>query len=497
MNPLLSREPGQKHLLLGNEAIVRGAIEAGVGVVTCYPGTPSSEVPNTFSKISDKIGVYFEFSTNEKVALEVGAGSAVSGIRTLVSMKSVGVNVAADPLLTLIYLGVEGGLVLLSADEPSLHSTQNEQDNRYYGKLGYIPILEPSSPQEAKDMTRYAFELSEEMKMPVMLRTTTRINHARGIVKFGPVSQRKSKGIFVKNPAHRIAIPAISRVLRNELLEKYDRLVTMGCTAKVNLLEGNGEFGIITSGIGYAYVSDALDDLNARDKISVLRLGLTFPHPDKLVADFLEHKKKVLVVEEVEPYLENEAKRVAKEENIATQIMGKSKNLFSRAFEFDPGMVRKVIAKYFELDYQPKYSIQTDDLPELPNRPPSLCAGCPHRATLYAVTRAAGMETPFPLEIGCYALGYMEPLKASDFCICMGSAIPSGCGISRVTGKKAVCFLGDSSFFHSGMTGLANAVYNKHNVLVVIMDNGTDCHDRPPEQPGLRPCLIGVGQNPD
>ena len=220
-------------------------------------------------------------------------------------------------------------------------------------------------------------------------------------------------------------------------------------------------------------MADAIDDFNAKNDISVFRIGLTFPYPDKLVADFIRNKKRILVVEEIEPYLENEAKRVAKENDIKTQISGKAEHLFSRAFEYDPGMVRKIIAEHFGLDYQPKSCIRTDDLPQLPKRPPTLCAGCPHRATLYAVTRAAGMTTLFPLEIGCYALGYIEPLKASDLCICMGSAIPSGCGISRVTGEKTVCFLGDSSFFHSGMTGLANAVHHRHNVLVVIMDNGT------------------------
>ena len=200
MNPLLSPEPGQKHLLLGNLAIVRGAIEAGVGFVTSYPGTPSSEVPNTFFELASESDIYFEYSTNEKVAMEVGAGAAVCGVRTLVTMKCVGLNVAADPLLTLVYLGVEGGMVVLSADEPSLHSTQNEQDTRYYGKLGYLPILEPSSPQDAKDMTKYAFELSEKLKLPVIFRTTTRVNHSRGIVTFGALKREKPEVHLLKIP---------------------------------------------------------------------------------------------------------------------------------------------------------------------------------------------------------------------------------------------------------------------------------------------------------
>jgi indolepyruvate ferredoxin oxidoreductase, alpha subunit len=492
MNPLLSPETGRKELLLGNLAIVRGAIEAGVGFVTCYPGTPSSEIPNAFFELAKESGIYFEFSTNEKVAMEVGAGAAVSGVRTLVTMKCVGLNVAADPLLTLVYVGVEGGMVVLSADEPSLHSTQNEQDTRLYGKLGYIPVLEPSTVQEAKDMTKYAFELSEAMKMPVILRTTTRVNHSRGVVTFGPLAERKTRGKFVKDPTRRVAIPAVSRVLRKELIEKHDRLVEMGSTAPVNFIEGKGRFGIITSGISYVHVADGLEDLGVKDKVAVLRLGLTYPFPARLVADFMRDKEKILVVEEVEPYMEEEANIVAKRGGIDVPIAGKGDDLLPRMFEFDPGMVRGAIARYFGFQYEPPQPIRTDDFPKLPSRPPTLCAGCPHRATLYAVTRAAGMDTPFPLEIGCYGLGYIPPLKASDFCICMGSAIPSGCGIAKTTGQKPVCFLGDSSFFHSGMTGLADAVHNKHNVLVAIMDNGTTAMTGHQDHPGMDPTSLGL-----
>jgi indolepyruvate ferredoxin oxidoreductase alpha subunit len=492
MDPLLSPEAGQKHLLMGNLAIVRGAIEAGVGFVTCYPGTPSSEVPNTFFKLAKESDIYFEFSTNEKVAVEVGAGAAISGVRTLVTMKCVGLNVASDPLLTLAYVGVLGGMVVLSADEPSLHSTQNEEDTRYYGKLGYIPVLEPSTSQEAKDITKYAFELSEAIKMPVILRTTTRINHSRGIVTFGPLEERKTKGKFAKDPLRLNAIPAVSRVLRKELLEKHDRLVDMANTSPVNFIDGKGKFGIITNGISYVHVYDALDDLGVRDEVALLRLGLSCPFPTGLVADFMRDKEKILVVEELEPYIEEEANIVANREGIHVPIAGKGEGLFPRMFEFDPGMVRKTMAEYFGFDYEAPKPIRTDDLPQLPSRPPTLCAGCPHRATLYAVTRAAGMDTPFPLEIGCYGLGYIPPLKAADLSICMGSAIPSGCGISVTTGQKPVCFLGDSSFFHSGMTGLADAVHNKHNLLVVILDNGTTAMTGHQDHPGMDPVPLGL-----
>ena len=269
-------------------------------------------------------------------------------------------------------------------------------------------------------------------------------------------------------------------------------MVDIGSTTPVNFIEGRGPYGIITSGISYAHVSDAIDDLDAKDKVAVLRLGLTHPFPAKLVAEFMRGKEKMLVVEEVEPYMENETNQVAKKAGIGIPIEGKGKELFPRMFEFDPGMVRENIAKYFGFRYEAPKPIKTSDLPKLPSRPPTLCAGCPHRATLYAVTRATGQDTPFPLEIGCYGLGYIAPLNASDLGICMGSAIPSGCGISKTTGEKPVCFLGDSSFFHSGMTGLANAVHNKHNILAVIMDNSTTAMTGHQDHPGMDPQLLGL-----
>jgi len=495
MDLLLSPDGDQEHLLLGNAAIVRGAIEAGVGFVAAYPGTPSSEIPNTFFKLAQESDIYFEFSTNEKVSIEVGAGAANCGVRTLVSMKSVGVNVAADPLFSLAYVGVEGGMVVVSADEPSLHSTQNEQDNRLYSKLGYIPFLEPSTVQEAKDMTRYAFELSEKIKRPVMLRTTTRIAHARSIVSFNKPEPRKVKGIFVKDRVNnsKVAIPKVSTKLRRENLDMHDRLAKEGSSNPVNFVQGSGKFGIITSGVSYVHTTDALDDLGARDQIATLRLGMSWPFPAKLVSDFIKDKEKVLIIEENEPFVEDETNRVAKIYSISTPISGKVDKYFSRMLEFDPGLVKNAISKCFDFPNTDKAAIQTDDLPDLPNRPPALCPGCPHRSTMYGVSRAVGHdEIPFPLEIGCYGLGFLPPLSVTDICLCMGSAIPNGIGISQVTGKKATCFLGDSSFFHGGMTGLADAVHHKHNVLVVIMDNSTTAMTGHQDNPGMDPALYNL-----
>ena len=488
MDLLLSPDGNQQHLLLGNAAIVRGAVEAGVGFVAAYPGTPSSEIPNTFFKLAQESDIYFEFSTNEKVAMEVGAGAANCGVRTLVSMKSVGVNVASDPLFSLAYVGVEGGMVVVSADEPSLHSTQNEQDNRLYSKLGYIPFLEPSTVQEAKDMTAYAFELSEKIKRPVMLRITTRVAHGRSVVSFDKPQPRKVKGEFVKDRANhsKVAIPSVSTKLRRENLDLHDMLAKEGSTNPINFIENDGKFGIITSGVSYVHTVDALDGLGVSEQVAVLRLGMSWPFPADLVADFISGKEKILIIEENEPFVEDETNRVAKLYGISTPISGKTDKFFSRMLEFDPGLVKSAISKCFGFPNTDKTQVETDDLPPLPSRPPTLCPGCPHRSTMYGVSRSVGHdEIPFPLEIGCYGLGFLPPLSVTDICLCMGSAIPNGIGISQVTGKKATCFMGDSSFFHSGMTGLADAVHHQHNILVVIMDNSTTAMTGHQDNPGM------------
>ncbi|MBW1709564.1 MAG: indolepyruvate ferredoxin oxidoreductase subunit alpha [Deltaproteobacteria bacterium] len=491
MNPLLKTKSGQKRLLLGNQAIVRGALEAGVAFVTCYPGTPSSEISDSFFELSNESNIYFEYSTNEKVALEVGAGAAGSGLRTLIVMKHVGVNVAADPLMTLAYVGVEGGTVVISADDPSLFSSQNEQDNRYYGKLSSLPILEPSSPEEAKDMIKDAFDISEVLKVPVIFRTTTRINHSRGVVTFGRMKKRVIQGKFVKNPGLKVTLPGVSRTLHKILVDKYARAFQMANGSPYNFIKGRGKLGIITNGISYAYVMDALSDLKLKNNVAVLRLGYTHPFPKKLVQRFLRNKEKVLVVEELEPYMEEEAKTAAQEAGLTIPIAGKSDKLFSRLFEFDPGMVRAKIAKYFSVKYKAPKPVKTSGLPEIPNRPPNLCPGCPHRSTFYSVKKIAGLDTVYPTDIGCYTLGFMPPLRMADFLLCMGSSISTACGISKATGRKTVGFIGDSTFFHSGMTGLVDAVHNKHNVLLIILDNGTTAMTGHQIHPGVDTSLIG------
>ncbi|MHB8091745.1 MAG: indolepyruvate ferredoxin oxidoreductase subunit alpha [Syntrophales bacterium] len=472
MNELLLDSPEKKMLMLGNEAIVRGAIEAGVAVATCYPGTPSSEIGDTFFKIQKESGVYFEYAINEMVAMEVAAAAAIAGVRAMCSMKHVGVNVAADFLMSLAYEGVKGGFVLVSADDPSMFSSQNEQDNRMYGKFSGLPVLEPSSIAEAKEMARYAFDLSEMLQEPVILRTTTRINHSTGVISLGPIAGKNSKGSFPKEPLRNTLIPSVSTKLHKVLLANYEKAAGESDQSPYNFVSGEGKLGIITSGVSFNYVSDALQDLALTSRVSVLRIGFSHPLPDRLIKDFIAKCEKILVVEELEPYLEEGVKVKAQEIGSVIPIKGKGYGLFSRAYEFSPSMVRKVIASYFGVACPTKEAINID-IPNIPQRPPNLCAGCPHRATYAAMRQACGDEPIYTNDIGCYTLGVLPPLSMSDLSICMGASIGMGSGIGTATGRKVVSFIGDSTFFHSGIPGLINALHNGHNQTVVIMDNGT------------------------
>jgi len=492
MHKLLTDSPGKEMLLLGNEAIARGALEAGVSFATCYPGTPSSEIPEQFFRISQETDLYFEYSTNEKVALEVGAGAAECGLRTMVTMKHVGLNVAADPLMTLAYAGVKGGMVIVNADDPSLFSSQNEQDNRYYARLSGLPMLEPATTQEMKDMTVEAFELSEELGLPVILRTTTRLNHVRGPVKLGELKPFKTKGEFVKNPFKLVTVPAVSRVLHKELLEKYDKALAKSEAWPENRITGEGAWGIVANGVGVNYARDAVADLGIADKVRFFQVGCSWPLPKQKIVDFLKSVEKVLVVEELEPVMETDFKALAQENGITIPIKGKGVGGLSRLYEYDPGMVRQAVADYFGVPSKGKAAVDLSDLPALPGRPPNLCAGCPHRATYYAVKKVYGTETIYPTDIGCYTLGVLPPISMADFVICMGSSVSSGCGISEASDQKVVSFIGDSTFFHSGITGLIDAVHNNHKFTLVILDNGTTAMTGHQPHPSVNAEPMGV-----
>ncbi|MCJ7772108.1 MAG: indolepyruvate ferredoxin oxidoreductase subunit alpha, partial [Desulfobacterales bacterium] len=486
MHRLLVDSPGEKMLLLGNEAIARGAIEAGVAFTSTYPGTPSSEISLNFFQISQESDLYFEYSTNEKVALEVAAAAANSGVRSMCVMKHVGMNVAADTLMTLAYVGVKAGLVIVSADDPYMFSSQNEQDNRYYGKLSGLPIVEPSSVAETREMVRYAFELSEKLQEPVIFRTTTRINHSTAIVSLGDIQQRVTKGDFKKDPFNYVTVPAVSRNLHIKLLKNLDTAAGESETSSYNFIDGNGTWGIICNGVSYGYVCDAISDLKISDKTKVLRVGFSHPMPGALIKEFLKGCEKILVAEEGEPYMEEAVKAFAQEEGFTLSIHGKGKDLFSRLFEFNPAGVRECIARFFGVSYKPGKVVDLTDVPAIPQRPPNLCAGCSHRATFYAINKASdGMETICSTDIGCYTLGFLPPLSKGDFLICMGSSVGTAGGFSKVTNKKVISFIGDSTFFHSVISGLINAVFNNHNFTLVILDNGTTAMTGHQPHPGV------------
>ena len=492
MHKLLTDSPGEKMLLLGNEAIARGALEAGVSFATCYPGTPSSEIPMNFFNISMESDLYFEYSTNEKVAMEVAAAAAVSGLRTMVTMKHVGLNVAADPLMTLAYVGVKGGMVIINADDPSLFSSQNEQDNRYYSRLSGLPMLEPTSSQEMKDMTLKAFEMSEALELPVIIRTTTRLAHVRGPVELGTLKPIVKKATFEKNPFRFVTIPAVSRNLHKVLLEREAEASEISNSDAYNAVIGTGKWGIVGNGACYNYVKDAVKDLEIEDKVSILKLAMSWPQPKALSLDFLKKMEKVLVVEELEPINETELKALAQENHVDIPIQGKGVGAFSRLYEYDPGMVRQTIAEYFDVPYTPPRKLDVSAMPPLPARPPNLCAGCPHRATYYAVKKVFGTDAVFPTDIGCYTLGVLPPISMADFGICMGSSASSGCGFAQATNQKVVSFIGDSTFFHSGITGLVDAIHNNHKFTLVIMDNGTTAMTGHQIHPGVNTEPMGI-----
>ncbi|MFH1982861.1 MAG: indolepyruvate ferredoxin oxidoreductase subunit alpha [Pseudomonadota bacterium] len=493
MHKLLTDIPGEKMLLLGNEAIARGAIEAGVAFGATYPGTPSSEISLNLFQVSHESDLYFEYSTNEKVALEVAAAAANSGLRTICLMKHVGLNVAADALMTLAYVGVRGGLVILTADDPSMFSSQNEQDNRYYAKLSGLPMLEPSSVAEAKEMTAAAFALSESLREPVLLRTTTRINHSTATVTLGAMTPPKTAGDFVRDPFNMVMVPAVARRRHVVLLENLAKAAADSEKSPFNFTQGQGRWGVICNGVSYGYVSDAISDLGLSDRVRVLRIGFSNPLPEKMIGDFVAGCERVLVVEEGEPVMEEAVRSIAQTVGLTVPIRGKGEGLFSRRNEFDPALVRRVLSGYFGVPTEAPTGLDLSDLPELPQRPPNLCAGCSHRATFYAVRQAAeGMDAMYPTDIGCYTLGFLPPLSMGDFLVCMGSSVGTGCGFSRATDKKVISFIGDSTFFHSGIAGLVNAVFNNHNLTLVILENGTTAMTGHQPHPGVDMAALGL-----
>ncbi len=439
-----------KQLIIGNQAIARGAYEAGVTVATAYPGTPSTEIVSNLAKFS---GVYAEWAPNEKVAMEVGAGASIGGARTLVAMKHVGVNVAADPLYTFAYTGVNGGLVIISADDPGMHSSQNEQDNRGYGRFAKLLVIEPSDSQEALDFTKMAFDLSEEFDTPVMLRVTTRLSHSQTMVEEGERKEVPLKD-YVKNPAKFVMLPGYARGRHVEVEKRILRLKEYAETTTLNRIEwGDKSLGIITSGVAYQYVKEVLPEA------SVLKLGMTNPLPQNLITEFAQQVDRLVIIEELEPVIEEQVK--------SWGIKVEGKELFSLLGEYSPEMIAERLAG---VPLPTGYGLEN----EIPARPPLLCAGCPHRGVFHTLNK---MKLTVMGDIGCYTLGALSPLDGMDACICMGASIGSALGMEKARGEeyagKMVAVIGDSTFVHSGITALIDVVYNQGTSTVLILDNDT------------------------
>ena len=460
-----------KVIMTGNEAVARGAYEAGLVFASAYPGTPSTEILETLSQYKDEL--YSEWAPNEKVALEAAIGASVAGVRSMAAMKHVGVNVAADPLFTFAYTGVTGGCVLVSADDPGMHSSQNEQDNRNYATAARLLMLEPSESQEAKDFMMLGLELSEKFNTPVLLRMTTRVCHSKSLVEIG---ERKEVAPvpYKKNIKKFVATPANGKVMRADMVGRINDMRKYACTAEINKPEYNGtKVGVVSSGIAYQYAREVFGD-----DASYLKLGMTFPMPTELLKEFASKVDKVYVVEEMDPYIENHLKMAG--------IECTGKEIIPEFDELNVDIVHEAVTG------EKADTIEVEK--EAVLRPPTLCAGCPHRGFFYTLSKKKNVIITG--DIGCYTLGSAPPLSALDTCFCMGGSISTGHGASKALERigsdmKVVSVLGDSTFFHSGVTSLMDAVYNKGTNVSVILDNRITGMTGHQENPGSGYTLMG------
>ena len=437
-----------KKLLLGNEAVARGLYEDGVRVVSSYPGTPSTEITETAATYDE---IYCEWASNEKVAAEVAAGASFAGARSFCAQKHVGLNVAADPLFTMSYIGVNGGMVFGVADDPGLHSSQNEQDSRNYAIAAKLPMLEPADSAECRDFTKLAYELSEQFDTPVILRLTTRVAHSRSPVELHEREEHELKP-YEKNPAKNVMLPAFAKPKHYKVEERMQELAAWADEADINVLEDNhAEIGVIASGAVYQYAKEALGDT-----VSYLKLGMVHPLPLKKIRELAAKVKKLYVIEELDDVIESFCKK--------NGIEVHGKDVFPRCDEFSQNVIRKCMLG--KVPESKKVDVET------PGRPPVMCCGCPHRGLFYALKKAKVYVSG---DIGCYTLGASAPLSAIDTCVCMGASVSALHGYNKARGKeaeqKSVAVIGDSTFIHSGITGLIDIAYNKSNSVVIILDN--------------------------
>lgn len=460
-----------KKMMSGNEAIARGAYEAGCTVAAAYPGTPSTEILENIATYKE---MYCEWAPNEKVATEVVSGASIAGARTLTAMKHVGLNVAADPLFTMAYEGVNGGFIVVTADDPGMHSSQNEQDNRYYAPHAKVAMIEPSDSQEAKDYVKLAYEISEKFDTVVLFRTTTRISHSKSIVTLG---ERVEVGVkeYKKDVKKYVMIPAHSKAMHYTVEERLAKLQAYSNNCPLNRIEwGCKKLGIITSGISYQYAKEVFGE-NA----SYLKIGMSYPLPDKMIQKFAKAVDKVLVIEENDPFIENYVKAMG------IDCMGK--DFIPICGELNPDIIRRAFAK---TEVKELYKVDVN----IPPRPPVLCPGCPHRGMFYAISKLKDVIVTG--DIGCYTLGMMPPLNVTDTVICMGAGISAAIGFEKAAKmgnrkNKIFGLVGDSTFFHSGITGLIDAVYNNSPIVACILDNSITAMTGHQQNPGTGKTLMG------
>ena len=481
-----------KKVLLGNEAVVKGALAAGVDFVSGYPGCPSAEIGDEFGRIAKKFGVYAEWSANEKVALEAAIGASFSGLKSLVNMKSFGINVCSDSLFPLAYTGTKAPMVIFVGDDPSCHSSaQTEQDSRGYAFLGHVPVLDPSSPQECYDFTKLGFEISEKFNIPVILRSTTRVAHQRAPVVFDEPAKKDFKnGKFIKNPQQFVTMPPRVLEMKKELLAKLERIRSFAEKSEANKIIGkNASVGVVAAGISYFYVLEAMQKMGK--DLPVLKPGFFYPLPEKLIANFLKNKKAILVAEELDPYLEKEIIRIAKTVNPKIKIYGK--DVLPETGELNTEKIVVALSKVLNLKiskFKNLLKIENWNL-KIPRRTARLCEGCPYWHIFPVVKRIAPENAIYGGDIGCNMIAGLSPHNMQDYLFSMGASMGISHGVSKSTGQKIISIIGDGTFFHAGIPGLINAVYNKSNPLILVLDNRITAMTGHQQNPGMGKTLMG------
>ncbi|MBB5217882.1 indolepyruvate ferredoxin oxidoreductase subunit alpha [Treponema rectale] len=491
-----------RQMIMGNQAIALGALKAGVKLAAGYPGTPSSEIIEFIAKYKDRTGTYVEWSVNEKAAAEVAAGASYAGSRTLVTMKQVGLNVASDPVMCLSYVGVKGGMVIVSADDPGPISSQTEQDTRVFASYSKLPCFDPSTPLEAFEMIQEAFELSEKYHTPVLLRPTTRVDHAYESMEFPSLEKNSLTSEFEKDTNRWVIFPRSSYLNHKRIFDRNEHILPAEFSdSKWNFIEGNGKAstGVAAGGISWCYVKEAVSILKARypeseelKNISFLKIGTPYPFPEKLAEKYLTENKRIVVFEELDPVIENALIHICGKTGMKAEVCGKADGTVPEAGELSVETVVSVLEKVF-FNSEKKEESGAESVPELPVRPPVLCAGCPHRGSFYAVKQAMkGKKTAYCGDIGCYTLGNAKPLDMTDTCLCMGADITMAQGFyHNENDRHCFSFIGDSTFFASGITGVINGVYNQARQTVCVLDNSTTAMTGHQPHPGTGMTMMG------